>query len=98
MNSTPVYRGHLFLSTYSLYLSLDAFMRLRKDTTSFVGFVYLYILLSVRLEKVGSNWTNSHEFRYLETCRKYFEKFKNGLKPEKNSEYLLHKGVGAFMI
>jgi hypothetical protein len=51
VNSNTIYRGHLFLFTYLLYLSLDAFTRLWKDSIRFVGSVYPSTLSSVRLEK-----------------------------------------------
>jgi hypothetical protein len=97
VNSMPIDRGHLFLSLYSLYLSLDAFTSLRKDSIIFVCSVYQSIVPSVRLEQDGSHWTNIHEFWYLKAFRKSVEKLKYDLKSEKNS-YNLHECLRAFMI
>jgi len=48
---------------------LSAFAKLRKATVSFVMSVCLSIRTSVRLEQLGSNWTNFHEIWYLNIFR-----------------------------
>jgi len=85
VNSTPIHRDHFFLPLYSWYLSLDAFTRLRKESISFVGSVYLSIHLSVRLKKFGCLWTSINVFCYLKTFWKTVEKCKCEWKSERNN-------------
>ena len=49
---------------------LGAFAKLRKATVSFV------MSVSVRMERVGLNWTDFYEIWYLKIFRKYVGKLK----------------------
>jgi len=49
-------------------LFLGAFAKLRKVTVSFV--------MSVRIEQLGSRWTDVHEILYLRICQKSVKKIK----------------------
>ena len=60
---------------------LGAFARLRKAT---IGFV-MTVCLSVRVEQLGSNWTDFHEIRYLRIFRKHVEKIQVLLTSDKNN-------------
>jgi hypothetical protein len=78
----------LCLTLVSSYVTRDtaflvAFGKLRKATTSCV----MSVLLSVRMEQLGSNWTDFHETCYLSSCRRSVEKIQVSLKSEKNNWY-----------
>jgi len=66
---------------------LCAFAKLRKATIRFVTSVSLYVRLSVRMEQLGSHWTDFRGARYLSTFRKSAEKIQVSLKSEKNNGY-----------
>jgi len=59
---------------------LGAFAKLRKAIISFL----MSIRLSVRIEQLGSHWTDFHEFWYVVIFRKYVEKIRVSLKSDKN--------------
>ena len=50
--------------------SLDGFANLRKVIISFVVSVCPFVHPSVRMEQLGSHWTDSHETLYLNIFRK----------------------------
>ena len=52
---------------------VGAFAGLRKATVS---------LISVRMEQLGSHWTDLHEMRYLKTFGKSFEEIEVSLKSD----------------
>jgi len=60
-------------------LSLGAFVKFRKATTSFV----MSVRLSVRMEQLGSHWTDFHETGYLSIFVKSVEKIQVSLKSDK---------------
>ena len=62
---------------------LGAFAKLKKSTISFV----MYGRLSVRMEQLGSHWTNFHEILYLSIFRNSIEKIRVSLKSDKNNGY-----------
>lgn len=64
----------------ALFSFLGAFVKLRNTNISFVKF----ILLSFRMEQLGSNWTNFREVSYFITWRKSVEKVQFSLKSDKN--------------
>jgi hypothetical protein len=53
-------------------LFLSAFAKLRKATTSCV----MSVRPSVRMEQLGSHWTDFHEMLYLKISRKTAEKIR----------------------
>jgi hypothetical protein len=62
---------------------LDAFVKLRKAT---IGFV-MSVRPSIRMEQLGSYWTDFHEIWYLIIFRKHVEKIEVSLKSEHNNGY-----------
>jgi hypothetical protein len=52
---------------------LGAFAKLRKATISF----FMSVCLSVRMEQLGSHWTDVHEILYFGIFRKSVEKIKD---------------------
>jgi hypothetical protein len=62
---------------------LGAFAKLPKATISFLK----SLCLSVRMEQLGSHWTDFHEIRYLSIFLKFIEKIQVSLKYDKNSRY-----------
>ena len=55
---------------------LDAFVKLRKETNSFVMIVWPSVCLFFRLEQLGSHWTDFHEIWYLRIFKNLSSKFK----------------------
>jgi len=47
----------------------------------------LSVCPSVRMEQLGSHWTDFHENLYFNTFRKSVEKIQVSLKPDKNKWY-----------
>ena len=76
----PVIDKHTFLG---------ALAKLRKATISFI----MRVRLSVRIENLGSHWTDSREISYLSIFRKLAEKTQVSLKVDENSVYCtcIHK-------
>jgi hypothetical protein len=64
---------------------LGAFTELQKATLSFV----ISVRLSVRMEHLGSHWTNFHEILYLRAFRKSAEKIQVSLESDKNIGYFI---------
>jgi hypothetical protein len=62
---------------------LGAYAKLQKATISFVISAYP----SVRMEQLGSNWTDLYEIWYLKIFRKTDEKTQVSLKSGKNNGY-----------
>jgi len=62
---------------------LSAFAKLQKATISFVKSIHL----SVRMEQLGSQWTDFHEISYLKIFRKTVQKIQVSLKSDKNKGY-----------
>ena len=75
-----VYSSKHFI--HILYL-LRAFVKLRKATFSFV----MSVRPSVRMEQLGSHWTDSDESWYLSFSWKYVDKIQFSLKSGKNNGY-----------
>ena len=65
MNTTGLFFYHISLMAIPMVF-LGAFAKLRKSTISFV--------MSVRMEKLGSQWTDFHEILYLIIFRNAVEK------------------------
>jgi hypothetical protein len=63
------------------HIFLGVLPKLRKATISFVMSVRLY----VRMEQLGSHWTDFHEIWYLYIFRKSVEKIQVLLKSDKNN-------------
>jgi len=53
---------------------LDEFTKLRKKTISFVMSVRPSVRLSIRIEQLGSHWTDFHEIWYWRIFRKSVKK------------------------
>jgi hypothetical protein len=62
---------------------LGAFAKLRNVTISFV----MSVCPSVRMEQLGSHWTDIHEIWYLCVFRKSVEDIQVSLKSDKNNGY-----------
>ena len=71
-------------STLARDAILGAFAKLGKATISFV----MSVRLSVRMEQLGSHWTEFHKIRNLRIIRKYVEKTELSLKSDKKNGYL----------
>ena len=52
---------------------------------------YLTVRLSIRVEKLGSHWTDLHRTWYLRIARKSVEKIQVSLKSDKNDVYLTRR-------
>ena len=67
---------------------LQALVKSREATISFLASV-----LSVRIEHLGSHWTDFHKIWYLSIFRKFVEKITVSLKYDKNSGYFTWRPV-----
>jgi hypothetical protein len=68
---------------FKIPLSVDAFTKFRKATISFIMSVRLF----VRMEQLGSHWTDLYEILYLSICEKSIEKIQVSLKSDKNNRH-----------
>jgi hypothetical protein len=68
--------------TRYLYI-LKRFRKIRKAIVS--------VLVPVRLQQLGSYWTDFHEIWYLGMFRKSFPKVQVSLKPDNNNAYFTHR-------
>jgi hypothetical protein len=59
-----------------LLFILGAFAKLREASISFAMSVCLSVCLSVRMEQLGSHWTDFHDTWFVSIFRNYVEKFK----------------------
>jgi ABC-type arginine/histidine transport system permease subunit len=71
---------------------LGTFVKLWKAT---IGFV-ISVCLSVRMEQLGSHWTDFHEILYVTIFRKSIEKIQVLLKLDKNSGYFTWRPIYIF--
>ena len=78
---TPRSAGHVIRSL------LDAFAKLRKATVTFVVAVPLSLCPPVRMEQLGSHWTDFHEIWYMSIFRKSVERIQVSLKSNNNYGY-----------
>jgi len=62
---------------------------LRKATISFV----MPVRLSVRMEQLGSHWTDFCEILYLSILRKSVEEIQISLKSDKNKGYFTWRPI-----
>ena len=83
-------------STLARDVILGAFAKLRKATISFVMSVRLSIRPSIRIEQLGSHWTEFHKIRYLRIIRKSAEKVEASLKSDKKNGYFKWRPVYIF--
>ena len=81
--------NNMLLAYFKLKISLflDAFANLGKTTFSFVLSVCLSVRPSVRIEQLGSHWTDFHENRYFNIFRKSVAKFQLSSNSGKNNGY-----------
>jgi hypothetical protein len=68
---------------HKIWLFLGAVANLRKAAIS----VVISVCPSVRIEQLGSHWTEFHEIWYLSIFRKSVEKIQVSLKSNKNKRY-----------
>ena len=85
-------KHQLFPNTQFTDCFLGAFAKLQKATISFVMAVHL----SVRMEQLGSHWTDFHEILYLRIFRKSVEKIQVSLKSDKNKGYFTRRPLYVF--
>ena len=71
---------------------LGAFAKLHKATISFV----MSVCSSVRIEQLGSHWTDFHEIWYMSIFRKSVEKIQVSLRSDKNSGYFIRSPIHIF--
>ena len=77
----PVGEEHSYAHT--TYLSVSCFL----DTFRKIAKSDCYIVVSVRVEQLGSPRTDFHEIWYLRIFRKYIGEIQDSLKYDKNNEY-----------
>ena len=70
-------------SLHSSSCFLGAFAKLRKETISFV----ISVRPSVRMEQLGSHWTDFHEIWHLDIFRKSVEEIQVSLQSDNNVRY-----------
>jgi hypothetical protein len=82
-----------FAASFRVFLSFfSAFAKLRKTTISFI----MSVRPPVRMEQIGSHWTNFHEFWYLSIFRKSVEKVQVSLKSDKKKGYFTWRPIYVF--
>jgi len=81
-----------FVNRQPRFSFLGAFTKLRKATISFVMSVRQF----VRMEHLGSHYTDFYEIRYLSVRRKSVEKIQVSLKPDKIAS-TLHEDQFTFL-
>jgi hypothetical protein len=74
-------------------LLLGAFTKLRKATINLA----MSVRPSVRMEQLGSHWTDFHEMWHLSIFRKFVEKFQYSLKSDKNDGYFTWRPIYIFL-
>ena len=85
-----ILRSYLIISFYLLCRAWRWLIRVEtcglwENKISFLGtFAKLRLCPSVRIEQLGSHWTDFHEILYLRVLRKSVEKIQVSLKPNKN--------------
>jgi hypothetical protein len=100
----------MFLTRFNtiihIFLSLDAFVKLRKETISFITSVYpsvhlffcLSVRPSVRIEQLVSHWTDFYEIWYLGIFKKKSgEKIQVALHSEQNNGYFARIPIHIFI-
>ena len=81
---TPTY----YIISYGISV-LGIFAKLRKATIGFVMSAHS----SIRMEQLGSNWTDFHELWYLSTVWKSVKKIQVSLKSDKNNWYFTWRPI-----
>jgi len=79
---------------YIFWSFLGEFAKLRKATISIV----VSVRLSVRMEQLGSHWTDFHEIWYLRIFRKSVTKIHLSLQSDKNNGFFTQKPIYIFII
>jgi len=69
---------------------LGAFAKLWKATISFIMSIHLSFHLSVRIEQLGSHWTDINEIWYLSIFRNTVKKILDSLTSDKNNGYFTY--------
>ena len=83
-----------FSIIFSSHSLLCAFAKFRKAIFIFIMFI---LLSSVRMEQLGSHFTDFHEILYVRVFRKSVEKILFLLKSDKKND-TLHEDLCTFMI
>jgi hypothetical protein len=83
-----------------VYLKFSsAFAKLRKETFSvFMSGGLSFVYPSVRMEQLGSKWTDFQEIWYRSIFRKSVEKIQGSLKYDKNNGYITCKQIHILII
>jgi len=80
---------------------LGAFAQMRKATISFVTSVCPsarpFFCPTVRMEQLGSYWTDFNEILYLSFFRKNVKKVRGSLKSNKNNGYITWRSILFFI-
>ena len=71
-----------------------AFVKLRKATISFV--MSLSVLVSSRIEQIGSHWIDFHWLWYLSIFAKSVEKIQDSLRSNKNNKSFTWRPINIF--
>ena len=87
------FKGHYYIGLQSRRTILVAFSKIAKATVSFV----MFVRLSVRMEQLGSHWTDFHEIWYLRIFRKSIDKIQVPLKSDKTKGYFTWSTIHAFL-
>jgi hypothetical protein len=81
--NTDIIRFTTSILAIRILMFLGATAKLRKASMSFVMSIRPY----VRMEQLGSHWTNFHDILYYSIFRKNVSKVEVSLKSDKNNEY-----------
>jgi hypothetical protein len=76
-------KQRLFPYTALTVWFLGSFPKLRKVTITFV----MSVIISVRMEQLGSHWTDFHEVLFLSIFPKSIKKIQVSLKSDYNNRY-----------
>ena len=76
-----------FLSIFKIYTTSQQIIFRRVFKIARSDYTLRNVRLSVRMERIGSHWTDFHEIWYLRLGRKYVEKAQVSLKSDKNNGY-----------
>jgi hypothetical protein len=75
---TVLLRGLNFVGNFFFFLDFRRFNNCEK-------LLFCHVCPSVRMEQLGSDWTDFYEIRYLGSFRKYVEKIQVSLRSDKNN-------------
>jgi hypothetical protein len=94
-----LFRNQTFLlQIFIKHIFLGAFAKLRKTTISFVMPFRPSVRPSVRMEQLGSHWTDFYEIWYVNIFRCTVQKIEVALKSYKNNRYFTRRPFTFFII